>query len=105
MASYDQVGLHHAVNDYLTGKYHTKRQSAIANSVPESTLRHHLLGRTPLENVDSERKRLTTREEEVLFKWVADQQRHLVALNIESVRNIVTVMLKAKGDFEPLGQH
>jgi hypothetical protein len=73
MALYDAEGVQKAATEYLSGKFATKKQSAVANNVPKSTLRYRLLGRTPLEEIDREDKRLSSREEEVLVRWISDQ--------------------------------
>jgi hypothetical protein len=105
MSSYNRQNLPKAMADVVTGRFRSARQSARRHKVPELTLRYRLLGRPPIDQRQSELNRLSSREEEVLVKWVSDQQRHLVAPNMDSMRNIVTAILEAKGDFEPLGQH
>jgi hypothetical protein len=105
MASYNRESLPQAMDDVLTGRFRSARQSALHHAVPESTLRHRLLGRPPIDERLSDSNRLSSREEEVLAKWVSDQQRHLVAPNMDSMRHIVTAMCEAKGDLEPLGKH
>jgi hypothetical protein len=71
----------------------------------QSTLRDRLSECASIQERVQEQDRLTKCEEEVLVRWISDQQRHLVAPNIESCPEIVTVMLITKGDFQLLGKY
>jgi hypothetical protein len=105
MPSYDRETMAQAVSDVHTGRFRSARQSALVNDVPESTLRDGLHGMVSIEERVIPHNRLTKGEEQVLVRWISDQQRHLVAPNVESCREIVTAMLIAKGDLTPLGEH
>jgi hypothetical protein len=68
MRSCSRENLLKAAADVRTGRFHSARQSATFHAVPESSLRHRLLGRTQMEENKSDLNRLSSREEEVLVR-------------------------------------
>jgi hypothetical protein len=68
MALYNRESLPQVMDNVLTGRFRSARQSALYHAVPESTLRHRLLGRPSIDERLLDSNRLSSREEEVLAK-------------------------------------
>jgi hypothetical protein len=72
MSSYNRENLPKAMADVITGRFRFARQAAQHYRVPESTLRHRLLGRPSIEERQSDLNRLSSREEAGLVKWISN---------------------------------
>jgi hypothetical protein len=70
MPFYNRETMAQGVSDVCTGRFCSARQSALVNNVPESTLQDRLRGIVLIEERVLPHDRLSTREEEVLVKWI-----------------------------------
>ena len=68
--AYSETDIHKAIAEFKLGKYTSIRRCVDAHSMPESTLRHHLSGRTSRSNAHEYRQILSNAEETTLVRWI-----------------------------------
>jgi hypothetical protein len=93
-----------ALQDPREKKYRSILQAALAHDVGKSTIAYRLHGRKPRAQSSSSSRRLTSKQEEALVRWVEDRQRQILPLNHTTLRELVVQLLQENDDFEPLGK-
>ena len=104
-ASNQEQNVQLAVASKEQKKFRSLRQSASFYNVPKSTTTYRANGRVPRHKVNHAQRRLTIEEEEVVVKWIKNLQRQYLSPNYIQAQVVVTSLLRAKGDFQPLGVH
>ena len=84
------------------GVYSSIRQTALATGIPRSTLGHRRAGRLLRSQIRVRNARLTSKQEDILYRFIEDLQLQYAPINHAQLRVIAANLAAENGTGKPL---
>lgn len=97
--------LRRAIAAYFDTENATIRSIARDFNIPYTTLHNHIDHGDMIGVVHREQMRLSEEEEDWLAKWIIEEDRQGYAPPVARVRQMVMLLLRVRGDLDPLGKN